>query len=317
MQLPTVLGGRAQPARLPSITQIYLSWWIRFATLVWVACVIALTVHMPSASTERAKPFFLPPMPPPDQGISAEPEPLARQLQPLVPFLASQEGRAGLAVIDGGSHHVVMQANSHQPFVLASVAKLYILTAYLNLVASENRELSGDEHDLLSDMIEASDNYAATTLWDRIGKTEGLQHYLASRGLPAVEASAEDDSWGDLRADAVSVGALLTGLYEGRLLPPDLTALALHLMSHVIDSQAWGLGVVTRDDQRMMEAAPQVYLKDGWYPEDGGWVVNSAGVIARGAQHYVIVVLTDGQPSFRAGVELIETAVAFVAQRLP
>src|SRR5512146_1900319 len=99
MQLPTVTGGRAQPARLPSIIQIHLSWWIRFATLVWVACVIALTVHMPSTSTERAKLFFLPPMPPPDQGISAEPEPLARQLQPLVPFLASQEGRAGLAVI--------------------------------------------------------------------------------------------------------------------------------------------------------------------------------------------------------------------------
>ncbi len=318
MQLPTVLGGRARPARPSSISQRFLSRSIRFLTLVWVACLIALTVRLPSTtSTERVEPYFLPPMQDANQGIVAEPSTLTKQLQPLVPFLASQEGRAGMAVIDG-SHHIVVQADAYRPFVLASVTKVYILTAYLNLVASENRDLSGDELNLLSDMIQASDNDAASTLWERIGKADGLQHYLTSRGLPPVEAPSDDDeSWGDVRAGAVSVGALLTGLYEGRLLPRQLTAVALHLLSHVIDSQSWGIGVVTRDGKDTAEAPQQVYLKDGWYPEDNGWVVNSAGVIARGAEHYVIVVLTDGQPSFRAGVELIETASAFAAERLP
>ena len=320
MQLPNVIGGRAQPAHLPSITQLFLSRSIRFLTLVWVACLIALTVHWPDATAKRANPYFLPPAPDSNEALVEEPGAISQKLQPLMPFLASQEGQAGMAVIDGG-HQLVMQSDAHRKFVLASVTKLYIMTTYLNLVASENRDLSGDERNLLADMIEASDNDAASTLWDRIGKAEGLQRYLASRQLPPVEVPAGDDeSWGDVRADAVGVGSLLTGLYEGRLLPPELTAVALHLMSHVIDSQSWGIGVVTRYDKQAPEsgaAAQQVYLKDGWYPEDDGWVVNSAGVIARGAEHYVVVVLTDGQPSFQAGVELIEAATAFAAEQLP
>jgi hypothetical protein len=319
MQLPTMLGRRHQPSRLPSIPQLFFSKWLRFATLVWVSGAIALTVPLPGTSVNhRAQPQFLPPLASNDAGMVAESASLTKQLQPVVPFLSSQEGQAGMAVIDS-RHHVVLEADSHQPFVLASVAKLYILTAYLNLVASENRDLTPDEHDILADMIEASDNDSATTLWDRIGKTEGLQHYLASRQLPPIEPATDDDSWGDMRADATSVGALLTGLYEGRLLGPELTAEALHLLSHVIDSQSWGVGVAAQSDDQTPpnDAPPQVYLKNGWYPEDNGWVVNTAGVIAHGAEHYVVVVLSDGQPSFRAGVELVETAAAFVADRLP
>ncbi len=50
-----------------------------------------------------------------------------------------------------------------------------------------------------------------------------------------------------------------------------------------------------------------VGVKNGWYPGEEGWRVNSVGVVRpRGGTPYAIAVMTDGRVSWREGIETIE-----------
>jgi hypothetical protein len=52
----------------------------------------------------------------------------------------------------------------------------------------------------------------------------------------------------------------------------------------------------------------RVLLKNGWYPEDDGWCVNSAGIVVPPRKpDYVLVVLSCEQPSFEDGLRVTET----------
>lgn len=210
------------------------------------------------------------------------------------------------------SGDLVFQLKASERHALASVGKVYILVAFLDLVSREGRDLTQEERLLLKQMIEQSDNDAATTLWRRAGGPDGLQEFLTRTRLGQVER-AEDDSWGSMRASAVDLSVLLVRLYQGRLLDEKRTAIALDHLANIIDSQAWGVGLA-REESRL--ETPRVYLKNGWYPEEDGWIVNSAGIIAGESGEYVLVLLTDAQPTFEAGRQLIGAAVLLLRERL-
>jgi hypothetical protein len=50
-----------------------------------------------------------------------------------------------------------------------------------------------------------------------------------------------------------------------------------------------------------------VFLKNGWYPEEEGWRVNSAGLVETAADRYVLVVLVYPASGMEEGVRLIES----------
>jgi hypothetical protein len=114
-----------------------------------------------------------------------------------------------------------------------------------------------------------------------------------------------------MRASAIDVSQVLASLYNGLILDERMTEFALDLMARVIDEQAWGVGVDRNP-------AIATYLKNGWFPEEGGgWVVNSVGILVTGRErHYVVVLLTDSQSSFDEGVRLIESTVLLMRQYL-
>jgi hypothetical protein len=251
------------------------------------------------------------PMDPPTVLRRVKPEPVSMKgpesLWELGPSLA-RNSRVGAVVADT-DRGILFRQNASEPHVLASVGKIYILIAYLDLIAQQQREPHELELAQMAMMIEESDNRSATELWDILGGPEGLAAFLDAKRLPQVER-AEDDSWGRMRASAIDVSQVLASLYNGLILDERMTEFALDLMARVIDEQAWGVGVDRNP-------AIATYLKNGWFPEEGGWVVNSVGILVTGRErHYVVVLLTDSQSSFDEGVRLIESTVLLMRQYL-
>jgi hypothetical protein len=230
----------------------------------------------------------------------------------LEPFILGSQANVS-AVLTDMSGKVMFESHPGERHTLASVAKVYILVAFLDVLSKEDRLPSDEEHLLLEDMIRWSDNDSATQLWLLAGGRDGLQEFFADRRLPRIDLP-ENNEWGDTRASAREVGLFLRRLYQGRLLDEEYTDLALGYMEDVVDEQAWGVGLARRED---IPDAAEVYVKNGWYPdEDGGWIVNSAGIVAGGPCEHVVVFLTDSQPSLEDGKLFVNTATSLMIHHL-
>jgi hypothetical protein len=108
--------------------------------------------------------------------------------------------------------------------------------------------------------------------------------------------------WGLYQTTARDQIRLLRQLaLPGGLLGARARSFELGLMRRVTAVQAWGVsaGVL---------APASVALKNGWLPvaAEGGWQVNSIGVVSGRFRHYLIAVLTSGNPSMSYGAETIE-----------
>ena len=78
-------------------------------------------------------------------------------------LLQAQPGaRLGVAVRWSNGETLYMR-NAQEPFPLASVAKTYMLVAYLDRLENENRVPNEDEMELLRSMIDVSDAMLAST----------------------------------------------------------------------------------------------------------------------------------------------------------
>jgi len=239
----------------------------------------------------------------PDQSARTPAAGSGSSLGDLEPFLLDGPGRESIVVLST-SGTPVFERNSSRPYTLASVAKVYIIVTFLDRVEKEQRQLTAEENQLMHDMIELSDNDAASALWERSGGRDALKRLLAEKRLPNVVVP-RDGSWGEIKASARDVALLLLHLYEESLLSPAHTATVLYYMQHVIDSQAWGVGA-GRD-----HAPPgtDVYVKNGWYPEDDGWIMNSVGILDSQTGSHIVVILTDRQPSLEDGKRYLTAAL--------
>jgi beta-lactamase class A len=224
-------------------------------------------------------------------------------------YLSTREGRIGVAIVVPGRGAIYVD-NGDAPFALASVAKAPIMMTLVDQANREGRALTEDEQALLSDMITESDNDAASVLWDEVGAGEGVASFLASLGIGDFGVDPAED-WGESTASARTMASLLAMLLQPGTLDETQYPLMLDLLSHVDPEQQWGITAGLADESG---AGLFVGLKNGWYPEDDGWRVNSAGVIipAGGSGGYALAILTDGQPDMEYGVETIEHIAALV-----
>ena len=217
----------------------------------------------------------------------------------------ASESRVGVALITS-DHGLVLARQPDSPFVLASVAKVYILTAYLDQLAREERKITESDMELAQAMIEFSDNRSASVLWKRIGGAPGLAEFLESHGMEPLWPAGDENEWGTLQATPQQVGTLLWDLMLGRLLDPESTQIVFALLAHVTEDQKWGVSAgVTGPGAR-------VYVKNGWYPEEDGWLLNSAGVVRTPSTDYVLVVLSDAAASMDSGISVIEQVAGLV-----
>ncbi|MFN8508001.1 MAG: serine hydrolase [Dehalococcoidia bacterium] len=197
--------------------------------------------------------------------------------------------------------------NGDAQFELASVVKVLIMAAVMGRAEGEGRFVDDAELSLLWPMITQSDNDAATALWTQLGGGPGLSAYLKAAGFGGI-TPYDGEYWGTSTASANALANVLSRLLLGDLLRENHRKLALTLMEQVVPQQRWGVSAAAGKGDI-------VALKDGWYQADGGWRVNSIGVIVPGdpaRAPYVVAILSNLQPSFAYGVETVEG----IAQRL-
>jgi beta-lactamase class A len=189
----------------------------------------------------------------------------------------------------------------------ASVVKLDILETLLSV--SDGTGLSADNQALAQQMIEDSDNDAATSLWYAAGGTAGLAAYDDQAGLTRTTPSAcvvcagfAWPGWGLTTTVPYDQITLLKQLIKpGPLLTSGERQYALSLLENVTPGQAWGVS-------GGVPAGVTVALKNGWLPlndDNTDWQINSEGWVSGDGRDYLISVLTTGNPSEQYGIDTI------------
>ena len=188
----------------------------------------------------------------------------------------------------------------------ASVVKVDILEALLS--ESDGTGLPGNQG-LAGQMIEDSDNDAATSLWYAAGGSAGLAAYNDRAGLAGTTPSAcvvcagfPWPGWGLTTTVPDDQITLLKQLIKpGPLLTADERQYALSLLENVTPGQAWGVS-------GGVPAGVTVALKNGWLPlndDSTDWQINSEGWVSGDGRDYLISVLTTGNPTEQYGIDTI------------
>jgi len=235
-------------------------------------------------------------------------------------YLAGRAGPVLAAVYDlrtGRTWHL----GQGGPQAEASVVKLDVLETLLSERGQgDGIGLSASEQTLAEQMIEDSDNNAATSLWYAVGGAARIRSFNARAGLTGTTPSScvvcpgfAWPGWGLTTTTADDQIALLRQLVTpGSVLTNTAREYAVSLMRDVTPSQRWGVS-------GGVPAQVAVALKDGWLPLRGtgsDWQVNSVGWVSGGGRNYLMAVLSTGNPSQQYGIDTIERLAAMVWQHL-
>lgn len=213
----------------------------------------------------------------------------------------------GVAVYDV-THQRYFTYNAGNPFLMGSSAKVPIMLEYFDDIQALGRAPTADEVSLLSAMIENSDNDAAQTLYAAFDYDAGLSQLLQEDGVATFSASKDGFGWYAITPRGMV--HLLTRIYQAQGLTTQDQALALNLMENVESDQQQGLG----------ETAPSratVAMKDGWLQgPDGGWAVNSSGIVYAPGVTYIVAVYTQDDASLDDGYALLDQVCAHLSSAL-
>ena len=246
-----------------------------------------------------------------DEGICSAPaahKALAAQLSAGIQrALRGRSGNHALSVDDTVTG-VSCQADDDRHFSSASIVKALILAALLRWHQEAGTPLSSWERGEATLMITQSDNDAATDLWNEVGVSR-LQHFLTLAGMHETDLGT-GGYWGLTQVTAHDEMLLLKLL----TLPNPVLSTAsreyqLGLMARVIPSERWGTPA----------GAPRgvtVHVKNGWLPETAGWHINSLGAFTGKGKNYLIVVLTDDNPSEDYGIDTVENVARVIHRDL-
>ena len=253
-------------------------------TAVRAAAAVALaTALFASAASGR---------PPPRRGPFVTPA--------MTAFLRTRAGNITAAVYNVGSGRLFL----YRPGVAeaeASIAKVDILATLLLQAQLNGEALSLGQRQLAAAAIEDSDNKDGQLLWNEAGGNPAIGAFNARAGMTQTVLDPAG-VWGLYQTTARDQIRLLRQLaLPGGLLGAPARSFELGLLRRVTAVQAWGVsaGVL---------APASVALKNGWLPvaAEGGWQVNSIGLVSGRFRHYLIAVLTSGNPSMAYGAETIE-----------
>ena len=230
-------------------------------------------------------------------------------------YVASRTGTVVAAVADVSTGQT-WSLGPQQPQAEASIVKLDILET---LYAQQDRGTDGlpaTEQPLAQQMMEDSDNSAATSLWNAAGGPAKIAAFNAAAGLTHTTPSScvtcpgfAWPGWGLSTTTPDDQLALLRQLVEPSILLTDEQRhAALQFMENVAPSQRWGVtgGVPP-------EAA--VAVKDGWLPLDAAgtdWQINSIGWVWGSGRDYLMAALTTGNPTEQYGIDTINGLSAIV-----
>lgn len=278
----------------------------------------------PSASTTGTPPTAPPTTSPPAAAptptitvtaASAAPSPSAGHTvaDAVTALPGSDTGDVAVAVTDLDGDEVAgydsAAGSDDDTYDTASIVKVDILAALLLREQSAGTRLTERERNLATAMIEASDNDAATTLWDTIGGSAGLDAANDTLGL-AHTSGGSGELWGLTQTTAKDQVTLLRTVFGSHspLSAASRTYIA-GLMRSVEPDQRWGVSAADSDDSGYA-------LKNGWLQRSatGRWDINSIGLVTYQGHRLLICVLSAGQHSEAGGIDLVEDVATAAAQ---
>jgi hypothetical protein len=251
--------------------------------------------------------------------VSPSPSPSPRLTDPLggaaASYVASRSGTVVAAVYDVGSGQT-WTLGTHRPQAEASLVKLDILETLFAQEGDGPTGLPPADQSLAQEMMEDSDNDAATSLWNAVGGPGSIQSFNTAAGLTDTAPSScvvcpgfAWPGWGLSTTTPADQIVLLRELIKPSTLLTDAQRKdALQLMENVAASQRWGVtGGVPEQ--------ATVALKDGWLPLNSAgtdWQINSIGWISGSGRDYLMAVLTTGNPDEQYGIDTISQLSAMV-----
>ena len=218
---------------------------------------------------------------------------------------AAESGHLAVVVSDLQTGRTTSYGDVDHPFATASVVKVDILAT---LLLQEQGRLSSAQKEVASRMIRQSSNGAASTLWKQIGREKGLATANATFGLTGTEGGTKG-RWGATTTTPADQLRLLQVVFTDRSpLTADARTYLQTLMGGVAGDQDWG---VTAADSR---GDTHAYVKNGWLPRTGGWVVTSVGKVEHAGHPLLVVALSDGGATQRRGIAAVELVATHAAQ---
>ena len=275
--------------------------------------------HDAAVATEAASASSSDPLAATAAASSRAARPAASHRDPLgtaaASYVSTRDGVVLAAVYDlrtGQTWHL----GRGQPQDEASVVKLDVLETLLAERGRSGTGLSAGDQALAEQMIEDSDNDAATSLWDEVGGASGIRSFNASARLadtvPSTCVNCPGFPWPGWGLSTTVPGdqlTLLRALVEPNpLLTNAARRYALSLMENVTSDQRWGVS-------GGVPAQATVALKNGWLPlnsANNDWQINSVGWISGSGRDYLIAVLTTGNPTEQYGIDTIDELAAMV-----
>jgi hypothetical protein len=228
--------------------------------------------------------------------------PLSSVSSAAAAFIPGRVPPRGVAVVvpDDG---LVYVDNADQQMETASVIKVVVMTCVMSRAEQQGRLVSDWELSLMWPMITQSNNDATDALWSDLGGGPGVASCINGLGVGGI-TPYNGPYWGTSTASARGIATLMARIAYGDIVNAEHRAAALGMLVSVIPGQRWG--VPAGADANAEEI---VGVKDGWYPDDDGWRVNSVGFIspqAFGEVPYAIAVMTNGQSTQEYGIVTIE-----------
>ncbi len=204
-------------------------------------------------------------------------------------------------MIDSRGH--LSGVREHGRFETASVVKVMMLVAYLQMLESEHRGLDSYDRSLLYPMIHISDNEAASTVFGivggdalaRVARASGMSDYAPGIGW-----------WAYTDTSAADQARFFAALEQ--LIPRQFYGYARGLLSGIEPSQSWGIPPVARPAWR-------VFFKTGALPSQG--LFNEVARLERGGVTFTVAVFTDGDPSMAYGEETIQGVASALLGHTP
>lgn len=262
---------------------------VALITLIWGG--VRLIGWALSDDDARPTPADVPVVPPPTSQSATED--LANAVDARTEGIG---GRLSVATLDLDTQ-VTATFAADQTFATASIVKVDILAA---LLLQTGGDLSDAQRSTTRRMIQNSDNAAASTLWKQIGGAEGLTAANQRLGLTATTPGTRG-RWGVTTTTAGDQLRLLSVIFTDQSpLSADSRAYVRSLMGNVADDQDWGISAARTP------AGTTPFVKNGWLPRSGGWIVNSIGEVEHAKHRLLIAVLSDGRTSKKDGIDVLE-----------
>ena len=223
----------------------------------------------------------------------------------LAQTLKNHTGHLAVGIIDRTTGVRATYGGWHR-FHTASIVKADILAAMLLHHQTMGTSLTASERQLATQMIENSDNDAASDLWNDDDEADGVAAADARLGLSDT-APGEGGYWG---LTSTTVRDQLTLLSDLTSTDSPLSAASrsyeVGLMKHVEPDQDWGVSAAAT-------AGTTSAVKNGWLPDPQLWVINSIGVVHHDGHVLLVAVLSDDQPTEGGGIAQVEAAATAAA----